>query len=359
VPILLEDPGSRATLLIRAPDDAALAVRLASLFEHWGWVAGDPFASRVSAVRGDITLPDFGMPAAQLARVFGSASHVIHCAASVKLNMSLEQALATAVTPARTLIGLARRAHRDGSLQKLDLVSTVGVWGRTPGELPERPVPEVREFHNTYEAAKAEAERLVWTEATGLPVTVHRPSMVVGDTLSGRTMSFQVFYHLCEFLSGARTFGVMPHLGTVRLDTVPVDWVARAICWASGRPETAGQVLNLCSGPGDALPLTDLQRRVRQAWAAHGRPVPRLWSMDRRLLQRLLPVIGALTGASTRRALRALPAVLAYLAEEQAFGNTRTRETLAAAGLPLPPVEQYLDKVLGYYLDHARPRSPA
>ena len=57
---------------------------------------------------------------------------------------------------------------RAGTLRKIDLVSTVGVWGRTPGHMPERRLPEVSEFHNTYEAAKAEAERVVWNEGDGL-----------------------------------------------------------------------------------------------------------------------------------------------------------------------------------------------
>ena len=39
--------------------------------------------------------------------------------------------------------------------------STVGIGGRTPGVIPERPMPEVNRFHNTYETAKSEAERIV------------------------------------------------------------------------------------------------------------------------------------------------------------------------------------------------------
>ena len=56
---------------------------------------------------------------------------------------------------------------------------------------------------------------------------------------TGRTIHFQIVNHLCEFLSGVRTFGVMPHLGQTRLDTVPVDWVADAICWASSHEHMA------------------------------------------------------------------------------------------------------------------------
>ncbi len=351
VPRLLAEDDTVLTLLIRARDDADLHARLAEMLGYWQYQQGDSLASRIRPLRGDISLPQFGVGDAGFALLASETTHIIHCAASVKLNMEMEQARATAVTPTRTVLELGQRCAQAGTLRKIDLVSTVGVWGRTPGHMPERRLPEVRDFHNTYEAAKSEAERVVWSEGEGLPITVHRPSMVVGETGSGRVMHFQVFYHLCEFLSGARTYGVMPELGHTRLDTVPVDWVADAIHWCSSHEETAGKIFHLCSGPDQAISLKSLQQRVRSAWQAHGRKLPRLRRVNGRLLERLVPVIGALTGEKARRALRGLPPILAYLAEDQGFANPRTAQAFAAAGLPVPSVDRYLDAVLGYYLD--------
>lgn len=351
VPRLLADGDTTLTLLIRARDDADLNARLTEMLAYWQYQPGGSRASRIRPLRGDISLPQFGVGDAGFAQLAGETTHIIHCAASVKLNMETEQARATAVTPTRTVIELGRRCAQAQTLRKIDLVSTVGVWGRTPGHMPERRLSEVSDFHNTYEAAKAEAERVIWNEGDGLPITVHRPSMVVGETGSGRVMHFQVFYHLCEFLSGARTYGVMPELGHTHLDTVPVDWVADAIHWCSSHEETAGQIFHLCSGPDEAISLTNLQQRVRRAWQAHGRKLPTLRRVNRGLLERLVPVIGALAGEKARRALRGLPPILAYLAEDQGFANPRTAQTLAAAGLPVPSVDSYLDAVLGYYLD--------
>ncbi len=317
---------------------------------YWGYAPGDEDAERLRPMRGDISLPDFALNAQDLDQL-GETTHIIHCAASVKLNMPPEQAHATAVVPTRTVLDLGRRLARAGTLRKIDLVSTVGVWGRTPGHMPERPLPEVREFHNTYEAAKAEAERVVWAEGGDLPITVHRPSMVVGDRRSGRVIHFQVFYHLCEFLSGVRTFGLMPPLGQTTLDTVPVDWVADVICWSSLNAETAGRIFHLCSGPAGAIPLPRLQEKVRAAWQMRGRQLPQLRQVDSRVLERLATVLGVFTGAKGRRALRGLPAVLAYLAESQGFSNVNTSHSLAAAGLAVPASASYLDAVLGYYLD--------
>lgn len=349
-PRLLRDADSRLVLLIRADDDAGLDARMREMLAYWRRPADDLDPTRVRALRGDITLPDFGLAAAERDRLAAETTHIIHCAASVKLNMSVDEAHATAVTPTRTVLTLARRCAAARSLRKVDLVSTVGVWGRTPGNMPERRLPEVSEFHNTYESAKARAERVIWDEGAELPITVHRPSMVVGERGSGRVRHFQVFYHLCEFLSGARTFGVMPDLGQTRLDTVPVDWVAEVIHWASNHLDTRGRIFHLCSGPEAAMPLPDLQARVRTAWRAHGRKLPTLRRLDRRLLERLVPLIGGIAGAKARRALRGLPPVLAYLAENQGFSNSETARVTAAAGLPVPRVDDYVDAVLGFYL---------
>jgi thioester reductase-like protein len=359
VPRLLADDSTSLTLLLRARDDAGLQARLEEMLAHWGLQSGDSRAGRIRALRGDITLPQFGLNDMDFDGLSAETTHVVHSAASVKLNMPPDEARATAVAPTRTVLELGRRAQRAGTLRKIDLVSTVGIWGRTPGHMPERPLPEVTDFHNTYEAAKAEAERVVWSEGQGLPITVHRPSMVVGETGSGRVIHFQVFYHLCEFLSGVRTFGVMPHLGHTRLDTVPVDWVADAICWASAHERTAGRIFHLCAGPQKAIPLPRLQERVRQAWKESGRKLPRLRMVDRQWLERLVPLIGALAGAKARRALRGLPPVLAYLAEDQGFANTDTAALFTEAGLPPPSVESYLGPVLAYYLSRHGARDSA
>ena len=73
-------------------------------------------------------------------------------------------------------------------------------WGRavpqTPENIAKLETDKLKIIEE--EAAKAEAERAVWSEGAGLPITVHRPSMVVGEAQNGRVIHFQVFYHLCE-----------------------------------------------------------------------------------------------------------------------------------------------------------------
>jgi thioester reductase-like protein len=346
---LLEKPANRITLLIRAESDAHLASRLSELFRFWEREPGAT-RERLTALRGDTSLPQFGLPPDVFEQLCQQCTHIIHCAALVRMNLPLEDARRSSVGAAENVVRLAECARAHGVLQKVEFLSTVGVGGRRSGRLPERILHETRTFHNTYEHAKAEAETYVAERiAEGLPVTLHRPSMVVGDSVTGRVMRFQIFYHLVEFLTGTRTLGMFPRFGHTRLDLVPVDYVAAAVVWSSGQAATAGRVLHLCSGPEGSIPIGELQAAVRAACRAAGRTLPPVIALPIAAFRGAVRVIGTLSPPGLTRAIATLPIFLDYLAEDQSFENQATRRLLGDHGIVLPPVESYLRNVLAYY----------
>ena len=74
-------------------------------------------------------------------------------------------------------------------------ISTAYVAGCHRGVFGEDDLDVGQRFRNAYEQSKFEAERLVRAAgAGGLPVTIARPSIVVGDRHSGWTASFNVLY---------------------------------------------------------------------------------------------------------------------------------------------------------------------
>jgi len=351
---LLEDPGLRLKLLIRGRSDADVHERLQPLARFWN-LTETQVAARVVAVRGDTSLPRFGLDSTPFAQIAAECTRIIHCAALVRMNLPLAEARASAVGAAENILELVRLSKRTGLLQKVEFLSTVGVGGTRPGVLPERWITEARGYHNTYEHAKAEAEVLVADGvAEGLPITVHRPSMVVGDSRTGEALRFQIFYHLVEFLSGRRTFGFFPAFGQTRLDIIPVDYVANAVVWSSERMDTVGQILHLCTGPEESLKLDDLQSRVCASFVAAGIHVPRRVTVPPRILRMALPVIGALLPDASRRALATLPVFLAYLSGSPGFANIETRKILGTAGIALPRVDAYLERVLNAYINARR-----
>lgn len=351
IPFLLERAENEVRVLIRADTPAHLDARLEEMHEFWGYGREASERLRIQALAGDIEKPGFGVTSAVYEELSKTVTHIIHCAGKVRMNLPLDDARSAAVASARNVVELGRAC---ANLQKIEFVSTVGVGGRLPGAVPETWITAPREFHNTYEQSKAEAEDYIRSEVErGLPLTVHRPSMVVGDAATGKIIHFQIFYYLCEFLSGRPSRGVCPILGRARLDIIPADYVGRALCWSSMEPRMAGRILHLCSGPYESIPLHELQHRVRQVWQDHGLSLPKLIKIPSGVLRASLPILSRLAPAPSRRGLRALPIFLDYLSDTQAFANHETQKLLMSANIDVPQVRSYLDKLFNYYFEKA------
>jgi thioester reductase-like protein len=307
----------------------------------------------VNVIDGDIATEGFGLSPSLYHDLSSRCSHLIHCAGNVKANLPRDQAWRIAVGSAENLLELASACHQNGQLQKIEVVSTMGVAGLATDHFTESRVDPNGAFHNSYEWAKAWAEQTFWKGVdAGLPITIHRPSMVVGHSNTGQVLSFQVFYYICEFLSGCRTRGILPDLCNATVDTIPVDSVARAITWSSTTAETSGEVLHLCSGPDHQLRVPELLQSVRDAYMQHGVSLPRIINLQPRFFKAFLS--GAIFFATTRakRRLRTLGFFLDYVSTKIAFENSKTRLLLDRGGINIPDPSTYLRPVLDYYLSH-------
>ena len=351
VPLLLAEPSTKVYVLLRASSDEALGSRMQALLDYWGdWVDRQDLPDRLVGVRGDIGHPYLKMSEEEYEKLAGTVTHIVHSAGNVKLNQTIGAARASAVLAVEQVVAFARACGRSRPYPKIEYLSTVGVAGRRSGLIPEERLGSEWGYHNTYEQAKAEAEKVMLREIdAGLPATIHRPSMVVGDSRDGRIIHFQVFYYLAPFLAGSRTGGVLPKFGHVKLDLVPADCVAKTIVASTRRHDSIGKILHLCSGPLRAAPLAELGDSLRHFFAEHGERVFTPRYLPRSLLRGLVRIGRSLASDRTRRGLDSLPYFLDYLDEAQLFVNERTTEFFAADGLESPPVEQFLPVVMRYW----------
>lgn len=361
VPELLRLSDAHILLLLRAKGSQPVTARLDQLKVFWRHhypdLPAEAFDQRLSAVAGEITEPALGLDSADRERLANDCTNIIHCAASVRMNLPLEEARRTARFPVESVLTLGRACRR---LRKVEFVSTVGVGGHWDGPLPERWINEPRSFHNTYEAAKAEAETLIETAvAEGFPATVHRPSMVIGNALNGAVIHFQIFYFICDFLSGRRTLGLYPRLDTGLLDVIPNDFVGRAIAVASLDDATRGRIFHLCAGPARAVPLPALRAVVRRLFRDAGRIgyLPRV-DVSAASFSRLMHAVARFLPERDRRAIDTLPIYLDYLAGVQEFGNDATLATLATHGVELPDINGAVTRCLAYYLASSGKKGP-
>lgn len=354
VPMLLEQPDTSVRLLLRARSPQELEQRLAQLLVFWGISDEDVEPrSRIQAFSGDVCEPLLGMAEDTYRQLCAETTHMIHCAGIVKLNQPIEAARRSAVDSAKHVVAFAETARQNGGFQKLEFVSTVGVAGRTQGLVPEElPLKATAGFHNTYEQAKSEAESLLLAKIeAGLPVTIHRPSMVIGESKTGKIIHFQVFYYLAEFFAGRKTYGVIPDAGDVMLDIIPADYVARAISASSTMPQAIGRVFHLCSGPTHAPRIMDLTEQLRQSLANHQFPVPPLLKLPLGIYRKLVPLAARIAPAKMRPLLQSLPLFLDYLADRQVFDNTNTQAFFSPHGIQVPSVNDYLGPIMDFYCE--------
>ena len=182
-------------------------------------------------------------------------------------------------------------------------------------------------FGSPYEQTKYEAERLVRDAASELPVTVVRPSMIVGDSRTGEIKTFNTFYTpLRLFLSGK--LRIVPARRDLRVNIVPVDYVADAIVRLTFDPRAVGTTFHLTT-PTDELPTAGDVLAFARRWAREHLGV--------RLPSPVFLPIGLRLGGRTVRLLRP------YFRERRRFRRDHADELL---GPTVPDWHDYLPTLL-------------
>ena len=99
----------------------------------------------------------------------------------------------------------------------------------------------------------------------GLSVSVFRPSLIVGDSKTGAVKTFNtVYYMLKQYLTGH--LRVVPASSGLKLNIVPVDYVADAVVNLTFNPQAEGLTFHLTAPTDKAPTAKELVTAVR-GWA--------------------------------------------------------------------------------------------
>jgi len=230
---LLEQTTARVVTPVRAADDEAAEGRmdgvLATLFPP-----DTVPRHRVRAIAADLEQPALGLRPRDARRLASTVGAVVHCAASVQFTLPIQDARRINVEGTRSMLELAATAPY---LDRFVHVSTAFVAGDRPGRCFEHEGDVGQRPRNTYEQTKLEAEEVV--AASGLPAAVLRPSIVVGDSVTGWTPAFNVIYWPLQAFSRG-LLPVVPGDPAGRADIVPVDVVADALLELTVGPRRTG-----------------------------------------------------------------------------------------------------------------------
>jgi thioester reductase-like protein len=316
----LERDNRHVHALVRASDHGEAAERL-------------PEHQRLSAWAADLERPALGLDARGADELAERVSTVVHCAASVSFSLGLEESRRVNVEGTGRMVELAERcAARGEGLDRFSYVSTAYVAGAHRGAFAEDDLDVGQSFRNPYERSKFEAERLVRERAAGLPAQVLRPSIVVGDSRTGWTSSFNVLYPpLRAFAQGA--IPALPARRGAPVDVVPVDYVADAVHELADRGPDG--TFHLVAGRN----ATTVGRLIELAARRFGRPAPPLFPPG--LYKRLVhPLLLRRLGRRRREGLRRMEVYFPYFSMRVRFADRRHP--------PAPPVEGYFDRLLDY-----------
>ncbi|MCZ7416223.1 type I polyketide synthase [Streptomyces sp. WMMC897] len=234
---------TRATVhcLVRCANEAEGLARVrANVEQYLPW--REDADVRIAVVPGDLGKPLLGLDRERFEALGEQLDAIYHNGAWVNFSYTYEQLRAANLTGCEEILRLA--CH--GPLTPVSHVSTYGIWGlpadgRTViGE--DDDISGAGKLVTGYVQTKWAAERLMeLARERGIPVDVHRPGRVLGDSRSGACLTT---HFTTRVIKGCLQLGQAPELD-LEVEMTPVDYVAGALVRISREPHTFGHTYHL------------------------------------------------------------------------------------------------------------------
>ena len=286
-------------------------------------------------VEGDISEPRLALSAADLDLVQQQTTRVFHLAAVYDLAVPEELAMRVNVGGTRNVVELARSLPH---LRHFHHVSTCYVAGKREGVILETELRHDAGYRNYYEESKYLAELEVESAKSDLPVTIHRPAVVCGDSKTGETGKYDGVYYLIHYLLKWPSVLSAINIGNhkVSLNLVPVDFVVDAMAALAFDERAIGKTLQLA----DPAPLTTNQlfNAIAKSIDGHRSKITAPAKLVRFFL--MLPPSPRLTGLPHH----AVP----YFFVKQLYDTAQSQQLLAPHNINCPPFETYVDQIVDF-----------
>lgn len=326
--------GARFLLLVQPAFAERAQQELKTIAEHSGRSASD-----FALLPGDITEPNLGMSPADLETARSQATILFHLAAIYDLAVARDTGLRVNLEGTRHVNEFARSLP---GLHHYHYVSTCYVAGKRTGRVLENELPHEAGFRNYYEETKYLAELEVEALKSELPVTIHRPAVVCGDSRSGETAKYDGVYYLIRYLLKWPAVLSVFNIGNseVALNLVPVDFVVEAMATLARDPLSLGKTIQLA----DPAPLTTRELFNAIARCIKGRESRLTLPASLVEFSLMLPLAPRLSG---------LPhSGVPYFFLKQNYDTARAGELLKPHGISCPPFESYAGTIVDYAARH-------
>jgi thioester reductase-like protein len=289
---------------------------------------------RMSIAVGDITRPGLALSGDDATRLRRELTGAHHLAAVYDLAVSRELGMKVNVEGTRNVLRFLAEAP---SFERLHYVSTAYVSGTATGVFRESDLDVGQGFKNHYEETKFLAE--VEVVRSGVPSTIYRPSVVVGDSRTGETGKFDGPYFTLTAMEKIPSPGVFLRVGSGKnpANLVPVDFVVEALARLSTQRERGPRTYHLTDP--EPLSVMEIEKLFARALGKSflympvskraARAVFGLWPVQRHFG---MPVES-----------------LDYFDHPLRFDTTEASRALAALGLECPRLRDYADRLVSFY----------
>ena len=294
------------------------------------------FSGRIEIVEGDVSLANFGLGEKDYEKLGEKISHIIHCAAAARFDLALEEARKTNVGGARNVLHFAQTCRE---LERIDYIGTAYVAGRRSGIIKEDELDEGQQHNNTYERSKFEAEKIIRERLSELPLTIHRLSIVICDSKTGRASAHNGFYRALRMYD-LGLLKVLPGHSSSLLDLVPVDYVSETIYSLSTHETSIGKCYHLTAGLSNAVTLKEIRDLASQHFHRE-----KFIIMPPEEFNAHVSEMEDTFSQEERDMIDEIRLYMPYMSSELQFDNSNTvRET----GIEAPKVSSYFGKMAEY-----------
>ena len=333
--VLTRREGDRAVCLVQSKFAHLAHSRVAELVERDSKLSG-----RIELVEGDITEPGLGLDTSsrRAEDLAGDVREIYHLAAVYDLMVKRQVGVRINVDGTKNMLDFAEACP---GLERFHYISTCYVSGRHAGIFRETDLDVGQVFNNFYEETKFLAEVEVQARMkSGLPATIYRPSVVVGDSESGATQKYDGPYFVIRWLLRQPRWAVLPVVGdptAVCVNLVPRDFIIDAISHLNSLDESLGEVYHLA----DPSPLT-VDRLIDLIAESTGRKVLRIPTL-RSVAKASLDYLPGL------QALMQIPsAAIDYFAHPTYYATDNADRDLDTAGITVPRLESYMSRLVEF-----------
>jgi len=314
---------------------------------------------RVRIAVGDIRKMDLGLAGLEL-KALADTTHIFHLAAIQSAAAGPALLRSVNVDGTRNLLAFARELP---NLQRVVHFSSCYVSGDRQGVILEEHLDDVPARRSAYEQSKFEGERLARAAMATLPVTVVRPSIVVGDSATGEVDRFDGVYAMGILVvtSPVAVPIPLPGPGLAPLNVIPVDYLTRVVVRLATHPDAVGKTFHVVDpNPLSARMIYDLVAHKSGKRAAPS-PPRSAWASSMAMsiaahrvsavATQLAPVLDAIPGLErVRRGATAVELFDRFVV----YNASNTAQLLAGTDIVCPRFDTYVDALVRYVKDALR-----